>query len=174
MQESLGLHTVVPLESQGDAADENKYIIFALGEEYYGAKLLEVREVVEFLPTKSVPNTVPSFQGVCNLRGQIIGVVDLRIRFSIDAPKATRSVLLVFDTESGAIASSVDQIASVSVILPNDVEWRPNIVSSIPSKYIIGIGKLDQKMITIIDLKAVLSHDELTNIERSKMLVKEA
>ncbi len=174
MQESSRLQAVSPIDPQGDVADENKYIIFSLGEDYYGAKLLEVREVVEVLPTKSVPNTVPSFKGVCNLRGQIIGVVDLRIRFSIEAPKAIRSVLLVFETESGAIASSVDQIASVSVIMPNDVEWRPNIVSSIPSKYIIGIGKLDQKMITLIDLKAVLSHDELTNIERSKMLAKEA
>lgn len=155
-----------------DSSDEHKYVIFRLGKELYGAKLLAVREVVEVLPTKSVPNTVSSFQGVCNLRGQIIGVVDLRARFDVREAVPDRPVLLVFDTDSGAIAASVDQIASVSVIAPSDVEERPNIVSSIPTKYILGIGKLDGRMITLVDLKSVLSHEELTSVERSKMLLK--
>lgn len=154
--------------------DENKYIVFALGSELYSAKLLEVREVVEPLSTKQVPNTVPSFEGVCNLRGQIIGVVNLRKRFGVDAPQALRPVLLVFDTDSGAIATSVDEIVSVSIIPDHDIESRPNIVSMVPSKFILGIGKLEDRMVTMIDLKAVLSHDELTNIEHSKMTIRAA
>ena len=152
--------------------DEHKFIIFSLGNEIYGARLLEVREVVEALPTKIVPNTISSFIGVSNLRGQIVGVLDLRKRFSIDFEDADRPVFLVFDTPSGALASQVDKVESVSVIAPDDIEDKPNIVSTIPSKFILGIGKVDDRMVTIIDLKSVLSNEELTYVENSQLLVK--
>jgi purine-binding chemotaxis protein CheW len=155
-----------------DTGDENKYIVFSLGKELYGAKLLEVREVVETMPTKSVPNTVESFVGVCNLRGQIIGVVDLRKRFDILDAQAERSILFVFETDSGAIAATVDKIISVSNISPKDVEFKPNIVSTISSKYILGIAKLNSDLVTLIDLKSILSQDELTKVEQSKILTK--
>ena len=155
-----------------ETGDEHKFIIFSLGNEIYGARLLEVREVVEALPTKVVPNTIDSFIGVSNLRGQIVGVLDLRMRFGIDYEKAERPVFLVFDTPSGALATRVDKVESVSVIAPGDIENRPNIVSSIPSRFIIGIGKVEDRMVTIIDLKSVLSNEELTNVESSQLLSK--
>ena len=162
------------METKDEAGDDSKYIIFSLGSELYGAKLLEVREVVETMPTKSVPNTIAAFKGVCNLRGQIIGVVDLRLRFGIESDKALRPVLFVFETESGAIAAAVDQIVSVSVIPPKDIESKPNIVSSIPSKYILGIGKMDSRLITLVDLKTILSQEELTRVDQSRILEKVA
>ena len=155
-----------------ETGDENKFIIFSLGNEIYGARLLEVREVVEALPTKVVPNTISSFIGVSNLRGQIVGVLDLRLRFNIDYEKPERPVFLVFDTPSGALASQVDKVESVSVIAPGDIEHKPNIVSSIPSKFILGIGKVDGRMVTIIDLKSVLSHEELTHVESTHFMEK--
>jgi purine-binding chemotaxis protein CheW len=160
------------LDSTNEAGDESKFIIFSLGSELYGAKLLEVREVVETMPTKSVPNTITAFKGVCNLRGQIVGVVDLRLRFSIDCEKASRPVLFVFETESGAIAASVDQIVSVCVISPQDIETKPNIVSSIPTRYIIGIGKMDSRLVTLVDLKSILSQEELIRMDQSQILLK--
>lgn len=160
-------------ESQTEeTGDEHKFIIFSLGNEIYGARLLEVREVVEALPTKIVPNTISSFIGVSNLRGQIVGVLDLRKRFSIEFQKADRPVFLVFDTPSGALASQVDKVESVSVIAPDDIEYKPNIVSTIPSRFILGIGKVDERMVTIIDLKSVLSNEELTYVENSQLLAK--
>lgn len=155
-----------------ETGDEHKFIIFSLGNEIYGARLLEVREVVEALPTKIVPNTISSFIGVSNLRGQIVGVLDLRKRFSIDFEKADRPVFLVFDTPSGALASQVDKVESVSVIAPDDIEYKPNIVSKIPSKFILGIGKVDDRMVTIIDLKSILSNEELSYLENSQLLAK--
>ena len=148
-----------------DDNNENKYIIFSLGSTLYGAKLTEVREVVEHLPTKKVPNTVPSFQGVCNLRGQIIGVIDLRTHFHISSEPVERPVLLVFETDSGAIAATVDNIGAVMEIPTFDIETKPNIVSPISSKYIIGIAKHESEMIILLDLRSVLSHEELKNVE---------
>jgi purine-binding chemotaxis protein CheW len=152
-----------------DDQDNNKYIIFELGGERYGSKLTDIREVVELLPTKSVPNTVESFIGVCNLRGQVVGSIDLRVRFRLDSSRSTKPVMLVSETQTGSIACVVDQILSVSVIMPTDVERNPNIVAAIPVKYIYGIGKLDSRLVTLLNIPAILSNEELTCIEESRM-----
>lgn len=152
--------------------DENKYIIFSLGAEIYGAKLLSVREVIEAMPTKSVPNTITSFIGVCNLRGQIIGVIDLRMRFAIEAPQAERPIFLIFETSSGPIGAAVDRIVSVSEIPEDLIEKQPNIVSAVPSRYMQGIGKINDRLVTLINLKDVLSNEELAHAHHSKIQMK--
>ena len=173
MDESIGSsHPHVRGFEATEAGDEDKYIVFRLGQERYGAKLLEVREVVESMPIKAVPNTVRAFQGVCNLRGQVVGVVDLRTRFAIKGAPAPRPVLFVFETDSGAIAAAVDQIESVAVIPAKDIETKINIVTSVPAKYILGIGKLGDHMITIVALRHILSHEELTDAQASKLKLK--
>jgi purine-binding chemotaxis protein CheW len=152
--------------------DENKYIVFSLGGELYGTKLLSVREVIEAMATKAVPNTIPSFLGVCNLRGQIVGVIDLRIRFGVVAPPAERPIFLVFETSSGLIGAAVDRIVSVSEIPSHQVEAKPNIVCAVPARYIQGIGKWDDRLVTLIDLRDVLSHEELAHTDASRILLK--
>ena len=156
----------------GEAKDDDKYVVFRLGNELYGARLLDVREVVETMPIKAVPNTIPSFQGVCNLRGQVIGVIDLRKRFTITAPPVDRPVMFIFETDSGAIAAAVDQVDCVTVISPQDVDTKVNIVASIPLKYILGVGKQAGRMIILVALKDILTHEELRSVESSKILAK--
>jgi len=77
--------------------------------------------------------------------------------------------MLVFDTESGAIAASVDCISSVSVIPPENIEARPNIILAVPSKFILGIGKIDDRMVTLIDLNSVLSAEDLVSLGTLKV-----
>jgi purine-binding chemotaxis protein CheW len=153
-------------------ADENKYIIFCLNEELYGTRLLEVREVVEPMPIKTVPNTVSYFEGVCNLRGQIIGVISLKSRFGIDKDTDAQNIMFVFDTESGAIAATVDKIMTVTAVPPTDIERNPNIVSNIPQRFISGIAKVNDRLVTLIDLRQILSSEELIQLEQSKMRLK--
>jgi purine-binding chemotaxis protein CheW len=151
--------------------DAEKYVVFRLADEWYGANLLDVREVVESVPVKPVPNTISAFKGVCNLRGQIIGVLDLRERFGLKAAAWEKSVLLVFETETGAIASAVDQIMSVSSIPKDQIEFKPNVVALVPTKYIQGIGKLNDRLVTLLDLKKILNHVELTELEQTRLNV---
>lgn len=152
--------------------NEDKFIVYQLGGECYGTRLTEVREVVELPPTKKVPNTVQSFIGVCNLRGQIIGVVDLRQRFDLPQDQEQRPIILVTETESGSIACVVDKIVSVSMITPDQIETKPNIVAAIPTKYIYGIGKLGEDLVTIINLQTILTAEELSSVADSKILKK--
>ncbi|MCX6119800.1 MAG: chemotaxis protein CheW, partial [Proteobacteria bacterium] len=160
--------TLHPNQAQDESNDDNKYIVFSLNGELYGTRLLDVREVVEPVYTKSVPNTVSFFHGVCNLRGQIIGVIGLRERFGIETDPTKTAILMVFDTESGAIAAKADRIENVSVIDPINIERNPNIVTNIPHRYIVGIAKFENRLITLIDLKSVLTFEEISEIGNSK------
>lgn len=157
-----------------DQGDEHKYIVFKLGSEVYGTPLLAVREVVEVLAIKALPNTIPAFKGVFNLRGQIVGVLDLHVRFGLDQDGENRPVLLVFDLEAGALAAQVDQIISVDVIAPNQIEHKANIISTVPTQYIRGIAMTKKHMITLIDLQSLLSADELTQLNSSRILARVA
>ena len=162
-------HDIAP-----DHGDEHKYIIFKLGSEAYGTPLLAVREVVEVMAIKPLPNTVPAFKGVCNLRGQIVGVLDLHVRFGLDRDPDSRPVLLVFDLQAGALAAQVDQIFSVDVIAPSQIENKANIISAVPIQYIRGIAMAKNQMITVIDLPSLLSADELTQLSNSRILARGA
>jgi purine-binding chemotaxis protein CheW len=152
-----------------DDGDERKFVLFRVGSETYGTRLLEVQEVVEAPQIRPVPNTIRSFRGVCNLRGQIIGVIDLRMRFDIVGTERARPVMLVFDSDGGAMAALVDEILSVSDIPAASIETKANIISAIPMKYITGIGRINDALVTILDLKQILSREELTSIQESKI-----
>jgi purine-binding chemotaxis protein CheW len=144
-----------------EGAKKESFLLFRLGTENYAVHLLAVREVTEFLPIKRVPNTVKSFLGVCNLRGQIIGVLDLCDRFEIQKSESSQSVLIVFDAGVGCMAVLVDEISSVTEIQMSDVEFQPNIVCSMPSNFIHGIARTGDKLVTIIKLQEILSHEEI-------------
>ncbi len=147
-----------------NSTDDNQFIVFELGSELYAAEIMSVREVTEMIPLKMVPNTVPSFCGVGNLRGQIIGAIDLKIRFGMPDKKEHAGVLMIFDTDSGAIAAKIDRIVSVVTLEEKDIDRKANIVSAIPLEYIVGIGKLRDRLITIVDLRKAMSKTELTAV----------
>ena len=150
-----------------EESDDHKYIIFYLGRELYATPLTLTREVVEVIPTKPVPNTVESFLGVCNLRGQIVGVIDLETRFGIAGDNAGSKVYFVFDSGDRVIAAQAGRIVSVDLIPPENVETKPAIVSNIPQKHIIGIAKHNKNLITIINFRSLLSQEDLCNISTS-------
>lgn len=147
---------------------ESQYLIFDLDEHRYGTLLLSIREIVECKKVKPVPNTIVSFLGVMNLRGQIIGVIDLRSRF-LEAEPSLDGELLVFETEVGPIGALVDKVISVTDISAENIEFRPNIVCSIPIEYLTGIARVGDELITIVDLARVLQSEELISIDESKI-----
>jgi purine-binding chemotaxis protein CheW len=144
--------------------EDEQYIIFDIAGDLYGTKLLEIREVIEEQPIKSVANTIPAFEGVLNLRGQIIGVINLRKHWSLPSTELSRKVVFIFDTDSGAIGALVDSIITVAHVPEHAIDRNANIVTRIPSKYLKGIGQLNQRLFTIINLKDVLSKADLLEL----------
>lgn len=152
-----------------DSADEAKYLIFRLGSEAYGTPLLGVREVLETQSPKPIPNTVPYFKGLINIRGQIIGVVDLRLRFEYPTVESPTVAYMLFETETGPFAAIVDKVEAVVRIDDVSLQKKPNIRMQIPVEYLIGASTYEGSLVTLIDLSKILSDEDYVLIQKAKL-----
>ncbi|MFK8136967.1 MAG: chemotaxis protein CheW [Bdellovibrionales bacterium] len=150
------------------AGTDARYLLFRVGEELYGTPLLGVREVVEPQACKKMPNTVPYFKGLINIRGEIVGVIDLRIRFSQSA-EDEGAALIVFDTDAGAVGALVDQVDSVLAITEDIIDKNPNVGSMVPVEFLVGIAKLEDKLVSLVDLNKTLGNEELSQLRTTKL-----
>ncbi len=130
-----------------------KYMIFRLGEELYGSPLLRVREVAVYKEPKPVPNSAFGFEGVINLRGEVVGVIDLRKLLKVSTDEAPLC-MLVFDSEMGVLAAIIDKVHSVIEISKKDIESRTSGAQGNHDCF-IGIGKISLGLITMIDLQKI-------------------
>lgn len=141
--------------------DDARFLLFKVAGELYGTPLLGIREVVEPQEPKPIPNTAPFFSGVINLRGQVVGVVDLRKRFGHEAQRHQGMALMVFETESGPLAALVDEIECVVQLTANHIDTKPIVRANVPSEFLLGIGNQEGRLISLIDLNKILGSEEL-------------
>lgn len=137
-----------------------KYIVYRIGNTLYGSPLLTVREVLEFQKPKFMPNMVKYFSGVINVRGAVVGVVDLRVKFAMRTDDNSRAVMLLCDTPRGPVAAVVDGVESVLEFKEEDIEKNPPINSEVELKYLRGVAKRKEELITLIDLHESLAGTE--------------
>lgn len=149
--------------------EESRYLLFRLNNELYGTPLLGVREVVQPQKPQYVPNTMPFFKGLINVRGQVVGLVDLRSRFGYPQIESAKQALLVFETESGPVAVTVDQVEAVTRVLDTEIHKKPNIQSQVPMEFLLGVTHYQNKMVTLIDLKRTFSAEEYAKVGQSKI-----
>jgi len=138
-----------------------KYLIFKIGGELYGSPLLSVREVLECQKPKFMPNMVSYFSGVINVRGAIVGVVDLRLKFGAPAANTSRTAMLLCDTPKGSLAAVVDRVECVHQFAEADFDRQPMVRSNVKSDYLMGVAKRKDALVTIIDLHHLLTQEEL-------------
>ncbi|OFZ19495.1 MAG: hypothetical protein A2Z20_02910 [Bdellovibrionales bacterium RBG_16_40_8] len=141
--------------------NEIRFIIYKIGEELYGSPLLSVREVLEFQKPKYMPNMVKYFSGVINVRGVIVGVVDMRVKFGFSEDISRKTAMLLCDTDNGLVAAIVDSVECVLQITAEELDKNPPIKSRIARDYLIGVAKIKGDLITIVDLHKSLANDEL-------------
>lgn len=152
-----------------DSSDESKYLIFRLGSDAYGTPLLGVREVLEAQSAKPIPNTAPYFKGLINVRGQIIGVVDLRLRFDYPTVETPTVAYMLFETETGPFAAIVDKVEAVVRIDDVNLQKKPNIRTQIPVEYLLGATTYEGSLVTLIDLNKTLSAEDYVMIQKAKL-----
>ncbi|MFN7728946.1 MAG: chemotaxis protein CheW [Bdellovibrio sp.] len=140
--------------------DEYRCLIYRIGDGLYASPLLSIREVLEYQTPKFMPNMVRHFSGVINVRGAIVGVLDLRIKFGLDGTTGSRTSMLLCDTEKGALAAIVDRVESVHEFSTTDVDLKPAVQSKMEQQYLIGIGRKAESLVTIIDLHRSLTESE--------------
>jgi purine-binding chemotaxis protein CheW len=149
-----------------EQAERDHYLLFCLGDELYGAELLSVREVLEPQKPKAIPQTVRSFLGVVNIRGEIVGVLDLRIRLGYPSEGSNRTAMMVIAGTGAPIAALVDRMDGVAKIPDERIDRNARVENRMPIKYIVGIAQHKGQLVTIVDLNAVLEHEEFSAISQ--------
>ncbi|MDD9912744.1 MAG: chemotaxis protein CheW [Alphaproteobacteria bacterium] len=154
-------------EDTAEARERLHLVTFRLLGEEFGLPILDVREIIRMTDITPVPQAPGFVEGVINLRGQIIPVVDLRKRFGISANEANEETrIIVVELRTAVIGLIVDEVSEVLRVPADTVAPPPSLVAgSIGSEYIKGIGHYDEKMIILIDMRKVFNEDEVGAIE---------
>ncbi len=168
MSDSAGM-TEVKAAAQIDpfqSENEGKYLTFQLAEEGYGIGILKVREIIGMLPVTPVPQTPGFLKGVINLRGQVIPVVDLRLKFGLREEDYTeRTSIIVVEVKGLAsnipIGIVVDTVSEVINIQAQDIEPAPTFGSSVSTNFILGMAKTEGGVKILLNIDQVLSAEEL-------------
>jgi purine-binding chemotaxis protein CheW len=148
-------------------AGAGKYLTFILGRESYGIEVLKIREIIRVTDITSVPQMADYIKGVINLRGKIIPVIDLRLRFGLAKAEATeRTCIVVVQVAraSGAKAQMglvVDDVEEVSNIAAADIEPTPDFGTQLDTDYLLGMAKVKGTVKILLDINRVVSSDTL-------------
>jgi len=143
-----------------------KYLTFKLAEEDYGISLLKVREIIGMMPITSVPRTPDFVKGVINLRGKVIPVTDLRLRFGIpeiDYTERTCIIVVEIAGEGGTmqIGIVVDAVTEVLPVREEEIEPAPTFGASVDTRYILGMANMENTVKILLDIDRVLTSDEI-------------
>jgi len=153
------------LMKEGVASVAGKYLTFALAGEEYGLEILKVREIISLCTITPVPRTPQFVKGVINLRGKVIPVVDIRLKFEMDQAETTDEsciiVVQVSDIEMGIL---VDRVSEVLDIDGSDIEDPPSFGQNVKTDFILGMGKAQGRVTILLDISKVLTGDDLSAI----------
>ncbi len=149
---------------------EGKYLTFALGKEEYGIGILKVREIIGLMEITAVPHTPVYIKGVINLRGRVIPVLDLRLKFGMASEEYTeRTCVIVVEVqgESGAIQVGmlVDSVSEVLNITGQEIEAPPAFGGNTDTTYILGMAKIKGEVKILLDVDQVIGAGELARFE---------
>ncbi|MEO7424854.1 MAG: chemotaxis protein CheW [Fibrobacteria bacterium] len=157
--------TTIQDRASGSLAKAGKYLTFNLGKEVYGIEILKVQEIIGMMSVTRVPKTPEFVRGVVNLRGKVIPVIDLRLKFALEGKEDTdRTCIIVVQVALNGIAVVmgliVDEVSEVLNVLADQIEASPSFGTKVNTDFILGMGKVGQKVVMLLDADKVLSEDE--------------
>jgi len=146
--------------------DERQLVVFQLGAELYGVEISRVHEIIRLQSVTRVPKAPGFVEGVINLRGKVIPVVDLRRRFGLPTADHTRaSRIVVVELGDQVVGIVVDGVSEVLRVNTATVEPPSPVVAGIDSEYLHGIAKLTDRLVILLDLDRILARDERRALE---------
>jgi purine-binding chemotaxis protein CheW len=151
---------------------EGKYLTFTLAGEDYGISILKIKEIIGMMAITSVPQTPRFVKGVINLRGKVIPVVDLRLRFAMESiAYSLRTCIIVVEIGGRGtdivIGIVVDSVSEVLNIKGDDIEDTPTFGTALNTDYILGMAKIEGKVKILLDIDEVLGADDLEALARA-------
>jgi purine-binding chemotaxis protein CheW len=145
----------------------NEFLAFTLGNEEYGIDILKVQEIRGYENVTHIANAPDFVKGVVNLRGIIVPILDMRIKFNLGTPTYDQfTVVIILNIGSRIIGMVVDSVSDVTTLAPEQIKPAPEMGTVVNIDYLIGLGTLDERMLILLDIDRLMSSSELGLIEK--------
>lgn len=150
--------------------ETKQYLTFKLGEEIFGVDVIQIREILEYVKITKIPQTPDFMCGVINLRGSVVPVIDMRLKFGMGRIERTVNTCIVvleiqFDDQKSYLGALVDSVQEVFELEPEDIEPAPKIGTRLKTEFIKGMGKKQDKFIILLEINKVFSFEELELVQ---------
>lgn len=142
---------------------------FRIHDQEFGINIFQIQEVYKMQDITQVPNSPEIVSGVINLRGKVIPIVDIRKNFGIQSPPEKNAKIIITQIQGRTIGIIVDQVSEVLKIPVNQIEPAPDIALSVKSSYIIGVAKLKERLLILLDMNCMFSNTEIQGFKGKKV-----
>jgi purine-binding chemotaxis protein CheW len=165
--------------SEAGITETTQYLTFKLDDEVFALDITKVREVLDFTTVTKVPRTPEFMRGVINLRGSVVPVVDLRLKFGMTKTEKTVNTCVIIvevavDNETTVLGALADSVQEVMDLEPDHIEPAPKIGTRLDTEFIKGMGKRESNFIIILDVDKIFSTDELALVQETREEAKAA
>ncbi|WP_437126299.1 chemotaxis protein CheW [Noviherbaspirillum album] len=155
----------------GDKSDKDiagqEFLAFTLGKEEYGIDILKVQEIRGYETVTRIANAPDFIKGVVNLRGIIVPIVDMRIKFNLGEPTYDQfTVVIILNIGGRVVGMVVDSVSDVITLSPEQIKPAPEMGTALNTDYLIGLGTIDQRMLILVDIDKLMSSAEMGLIEQ--------
>ncbi|WP_392432564.1 chemotaxis protein CheW [Yersinia sp. HM-2024] len=156
--------------SDKELANDNhghEYLIFRLGSEEYGIEILKVQEIRGYDRVTRIANSPNFIAGVTNLRGAIVPIVDLRVKFQLNSAEINEStVVIVLNLGDRIVGIVVDGVSDVLSLDAAQIKPAPDFSVTLSTEYLLGLGALDERMLILVDIEKLLNSEEIALVEK--------
>jgi len=148
------------------AASVREFLAFKLGNEEYGIDILRVQEIRSYEEPTRLANVPPFIKGVVNLRGVIVPIVDMRLKFRLDEAKYDRfTVVIVLNIGSRVVGIVVDSVSDVMTLTPEQLRPVPEFAAGVEADYLLAIGAVDDRMLILVDIGKLMTSSDMGLVE---------
>lgn len=147
-------------------ARSRELLTFTLGREEYGIDILKVQEIRGYDAVTTIANTPPFIKGVINLRGIIVPIVDMRIKFNLGNVEYNQfTVVIILNIAHRVVGIVVDGVSDVITLAPEQLKPTPEFSAGLDTEYILGLGTVDQRMIIVVDIEKLMTSRDMELVE---------
>jgi purine-binding chemotaxis protein CheW len=152
---------------------DEQLVVFRLAAETYGVDVNQVQSIIEMQPMTRIPGAPGFIEGVINLRGSIVPVIDLRARFGLPASSESKGVIVIVELDGQQIGMMVDRVTDVTKVSSATIVLPSPLLTSVDTAYLRGIVRLTERLIILLDLNRVFSPDEQRALKEGLPLASE-
>lgn len=145
-----------------------EFLTFTLGKEEYGLDILKVQEIRGYDAVTVIANTPEFIKGVINLRGIIVPIVDLRIKFHLgDVHYDQFTVVIILNLGSRVVGIVVDSVSDVLTLTADQIKVAPSLSATLDTRYILGLGTIDERMLILVDIEKLMNSNEMALVDEA-------